>query len=121
MRFNTLAGTFSIAIGILVFIVWGFLLANNQVTQIAGMLFHLAAEFSMASLMIASGILLLKNSKWAFSLFFTGSGMLFYSVLNAASYYAIMEQSGPVFFFLLLFCLTVPLLILGIKKHTADK
>jgi hypothetical protein len=48
---------------------------------------HLISEFSMAVLLLISGISILRDKKYGRTIFLISNGMLIYSVMNAAGYY----------------------------------
>lgn len=81
-------GIYSIFIGLAVIGLWVMILATGSITEgSVEMTFHLISKFSMATLSIIAGILLLLKSHGGFYLTFTSLGMIIYSVLNAAGYY----------------------------------
>ena len=79
--------------------------------------FHLIAEFSTAVLLIISGIGLLLRSGWTRTLSPISLGMLLYTVINSAGFYAHQNNLPMVAMFLVLIILTV-VAIIALFKFT---
>lgn len=71
---------------------WGGLFLNGEVSELLTapleLAFHLTAELLTAFALIAAGIGLLTGRKWATRLLLVSLGMVLYSVINAAGFYA---------------------------------
>jgi hypothetical protein len=108
MRF---AGIYGITVGILIFIQWMFFLATAQIPELETapfeLVFHLAAEFMTAMVMIASGAAILRGRPWAPRAYYLSSGMLVYAVVNSAGYFLQLRQWAFVMMFAALLFLTV--------------
>jgi hypothetical protein len=108
MRFPA---TFALFTGILMVVQWALSLAMNQVPELQTatweIALHLAAEGVTASLLILSGIGLLRHTAWARSLYFVAAGMLLYTVIASPGYFAQRGQWLPVVLFAVLLALTI--------------
>jgi hypothetical protein len=92
MRF---AGWFGLSVGLLMLGQWAFFLLAGQVPELAtapwSIGFHLAAEAATAGGLILSGVALLRSRAWGRVAYLPALGMLIYSVIASAGYFA---QSG---------------------------
>jgi hypothetical protein len=83
-------------------VTWAVLIASGQVphiqTEIISYLFHWFSEFSMATLMIVSGFLILKGRENQQRLFYLAAGMLLTAIIGMVVYYAV--NFDLVFFFM---------------------
>lgn len=108
MRF---AGIYGITVGILILVQWVYFLLTAHVPELGtapfGIVFHLAAEFMTSIVMIAGGISVLRRKPWATRLYYLGSGMLIYAVVNSTGYFVQLGQWAFVIMFAVLFFLTV--------------
>lgn len=90
---------------------WGFFLAAGQVPELQTepwrIAMHLAAEFVTAAGLIASGIGLIRGSRWAAKAYVFFAGMLVYSVIASPGYFAQQGQWLLVLMFLALLTMTV--------------
>ena len=88
----TFPAAYAIVVGLLMFGQWAFFLITRQVpelkTERARVLFHIADEFLTAAVLIASGVGLLRQQSWAAALFPVAAGMLLYTVIVSAGYFA---------------------------------
>lgn len=73
--------------------------------------YHLIAELSTAVLLVAAGFGLFRGSQWAERLYPVSLGMLLYTVINSAGYYAQLGDVAMVGMFTVLTVLTLILLI----------
>lgn len=110
---KTVVSVYSLTMGSLMLLLWlGFWVAGaipemaDKPWEIA---MHLTAEFTTAGLLIASGIGLLLDARWAVRVNVFASGMLVYSLIQSPGYY--LERSAPIFvlMFAVAFLLTVML------------
>jgi hypothetical protein len=103
MRTNIIAG-YSIFLGISVLGMWAVILSTQEVPEgPAELTLHLIAEFLMALSALAAGIGILLKKRFGKGLCLAAHGMVVYSVLNAAGYYAQRgEYLLPLMFMLLL-------------------
>jgi hypothetical protein len=83
---------FSIFVGILMIGQWIFSLASRKVpetaTETRAIGFHLAAEFLTAAVLMVAGIALLAQSLLGYPLALLALGMLVYTSINSAGYFA---------------------------------
>ena len=83
---------FSIFVGVLMIGQWIFSLASRKVPEIAtetrAIGFHLAAEFLTAAVLMVAGIALLAQSLLGYPLALLAFGMLVYTLINSAGYFA---------------------------------
>lgn len=114
-------GVYSILIGVLIIGFWIMLLGTDNVpeleTEPISIYFHLVVEFLMGVLLLISGVALLKNWIWGKSMFILANGLLIYSVINSAGYFAnTNEWAMVVMFFVILIFSSVFTLNLIIKN-----
>lgn len=106
-----LIGWFGIAIGVLMVIQWSISIITKQVPEIntvpVELTFHLIAELGTSIMLIFSGFSILSSKKQAYRLMFISLGMLIYSIVNAAGYFAQLGNWIFVLFFIVLISLTV--------------
>jgi hypothetical protein len=83
---------FSILVGVLMIGQWTFSLASRKVPEIVtetrAIIFHLAAEFLTAAVLMVAGIALLAQSLLGYPLALLALGMLVYTSINSAGYFA---------------------------------
>ncbi len=112
---NLIAG-YSILVGVLMLGMWAYLLSSRQVPELTGrpweITLHLVAEFSTAALLIASGVALLVARGWPVVLSGVAMGMLLYTVVVSAGYYAQRHQGPVVAMFAALAVLTLASVIM---------
>lgn len=113
---------YSIFIGISVIAMWVLILQTETPPEGKTELsFHLFSEFLMAVLCLISGVLLLGKkpvSRWLNTM---GLGMVIYSVLNAAGYYAEKNETSMMILFIILLILTSIAIFLHPDKKNAAK
>ena len=94
---------------------WIFILKTQEIAEgQTEIIFHLISEFLMAAICLFSGIILLRKHKLARKLNMLGMGMVLYSVLNAAGYYAERNETPMVVMFAVLAILTVAALLMNL-------
>jgi hypothetical protein len=112
---NRIIGIYSITLGICILGMWIFILNTQEIEEgKTEMGFHLTSEFLMAVVCLFGGFLLLKKHKMARKLNVLGLGMVLYSVLNAAGYYAERNETAMVVMFAVLMVLTTSALLLNL-------
>jgi hypothetical protein len=88
----TFPALYAIVVGLLMFAQWAFFLITRQVpelkTERVRVLFHIAGEFLTAAVLIASGVGLLRQQAWAAAIYPVAMGMLLYTVIISAGYFA---------------------------------
>ena len=111
----TFPALYAIVVGLLIFGQWAFFLITRQVpelkTERVRVLFHIADEFLTAAVLIASGVGLLMQQAWALALYLVAAGMLLYTVIVSAGYFAQKRVWPIVIMFTVLLILTVISLI----------
>ncbi len=102
-------GVYAVVVGIGMLAQWGFSLATGRVpelrTEPLAIGFHLMAEVATATVLIVAGAALLTGATWATGVFLAGTGMLIYTVVNSAGYFAQRRQWPMVVVFALLLAL----------------
>jgi hypothetical protein len=102
---------YSIAVGALMLGQWAFFLASGQVPELQTepfrIAFHLLGEGVTATVLIVSGISLLRHTSWARELALAALGMLTYTVLVSPGYFAELGQWPLVGMFGVLLLLTL--------------
>jgi len=90
------AGWYSIIVGLLMLVQWGFFLAAGQVpelrTEPLRIAFHLAGEFATALALLAAGVGIIRRLAWGRAAAFVALGMLIYTVIVSPGYFA--QQGG---------------------------
>ena len=100
---------YSMVVGILMIIQWGFFLVSGQVPELQSepirIAFHLAAEFITAITLIMAGYLLNKRVTWAKHVALFAAGMLMYTTIVSPGYFAQLGQWPIVIMFSVLIVL----------------
>lgn len=90
---------------------WTFFLARRQVpelrTEPLAIRFHLAAELATALALIIGGVGQLAQTGWSQNAYLVATGMLFYTLVNSAGYFAQRRQWPMVITFGVLFGLAL--------------
>jgi hypothetical protein len=111
------AAVYSILIGVSVLSMWGLIILTDGITEGSiEISFHLVSEFSMAILLIISGIGLIMNKMYGKKLFLISNGMLIYSVLNAAGYYGQRNNFAMLSMFTVIFIISSGFIIHGLTR-----
>ncbi len=117
MKFS---GWYGIVVGLMMVVMWVFLLASGQVpelqTEPLSIYAHLVAEFATAILLVVAGIGLLKNSQRAKKTYLVAVGMLVYSVVVSPGYYAQRGEWAFVVMFGIILIVAIAS-ILSVSKH----
>jgi phosphotransferase system glucose/maltose/N-acetylglucosamine-specific IIC component len=114
---------YSVFLGISIVAMWILILSSQEIAEgQAEFSFHLCAEFLMALACMAGGVMFLKNYRFGQGVLTAGHGMVVYSVLNAAGYYAERDGTGfAVMFMVLLLFSAVTLIFLAGNKELTSK
>jgi phosphotransferase system glucose/maltose/N-acetylglucosamine-specific IIC component len=110
-------GRYSLILGITILGSWGMILFTGEIpegrTEFA---FHLFSEVLMSLSCIVAGALILKQHRLGRGVTMAAHGMVIYSVLNAAGYYA--EREGWILpaVFVILFLISSTIIVLLIKR-----
>ena len=102
-RYARGAGLFSILVGVVIVIVWGWLIASGDVPELEarplGTLFHIIGELLTAVVLIVAGWGLIKDTPWARKLHILATGMLMLVVINAIAFNLERDAIGMVLAF----------------------
>ena len=125
IQLRTISASYSIFIGITMLGMWSVFALTNQIpelkTGLIEIIYHLIAEFLTAILLIVDGIGLFKRKKWSFHLFLVSLGMLFYTTIVSAGYYADSSDFIMLIMFSFLQISTFLFIVMGIVKHDCYK
>jgi hypothetical protein len=106
-----LVAYYSLTIGLLMVLQWGFFLATGNVpeleTEPVAIAFHLVAELVTATMLVVAGVGLLRLMTWSLWVALLSFGMLLYTSINSAGYFAEHGEWGMVTMFAVLFLLTL--------------
>ncbi len=120
MKTRTIA-FYCIGVGALMGLQWGFFLATGNVpeleTEPLAIAFHLAAELATAIALIVAGSSLLRRARWVRPVTLLALGMLLYTVINSAGYFAEQGVWGMVGMFGVLLVLTLLAVWRLLKGH----
>jgi len=121
MKYKKACSVYVIVVGILMFAMWSFFLANGMVPELdtrpAEIILHLIAEFSTSLALIIAGILSLRSSSHAKWLYPFSIGMLLYTLIVSPGYYI---QSGD-FIFVVMFAALIVLSIVFLTMFIGNK
>jgi hypothetical protein len=116
------ASVFALLVGVMMIAQWTVTIARKRVPGLESgstegrghieMLFHWAAEFLTAALLIAGGIALLLDCLWAKNIYLVSIGMLIYTVINSPGYFAQQRKWPMVGMFALIFALAIVSVVL---------
>ena len=110
-RTNRGPALYAVAVGLLMLVMWGFLIAAGEVPELATgeaeIYFHLTAEFLTAFLLILGGAAVLLRRNRLGRLLTVGFGMLLYTLIVSPGYYVDLGKTPIVVMFAVLFVLTV--------------
>jgi peptidoglycan/LPS O-acetylase OafA/YrhL len=104
-------GWFLLLVGVAIAGLWAVLLSTGQVVEIQqgrlDILFHLAAEFATAALLVVAGLATLRRTRRSPLLAGIALGALGYTAVNSAGYYADASDWATVGMFAVISALTV--------------
>ena len=116
MNLRNIASLYSIIIGTAMICMWIAFLFTNQVPEIntapLKIRYHLLAEFLTALLLLIGGFSLYTKKSWGFHLYLISMGMLLYTVIVSAGYYADLGEIVMVGMFMFFQVMTI--LFIGI-------
>jgi hypothetical protein len=125
MNIKKIASIYSIIVGIAMICMWLILIATNQVPEIKSaptkITYHLVAEFLTAILLLIGGYGLFTKRVWGFHLYLISMGMLIYTVIVSAGYYANLGDIIMVGMFSVFQLLTLIFIGLTFYKHKEFK
>jgi NADH:ubiquinone oxidoreductase subunit K len=120
MRIQKIAAIYSIMLGIAMIGMWLSLITTNQVPEIntepIRITYHLIGEFLTAILLLIGGFGLFTKRRWGFHVFLISMGMLLYTVIVSAGYYAEKGDMAMVGMFTVFQVLTVIFIGLSFYK-----
>ena len=100
---------------------WSVFVFTNQIPELntgsIEIIYHLIAEFLTAILLIVSGIGLVKRKNWSLHLLLVSLGMLFYTTIVSAGYYADTGDLSMVIMFSILQLITLLFILMNIIKR----
>jgi len=125
MNIKIITAIYSIIMGIAMIGMWLSLIATNQVPEIntepIRITYHLIGEFLTSILLLIGGFGLVTNHIWGFHVFLISIGMLLYTVIVSAGYYANLGDMIMVGMFTLFQILTIIFIVLTFIKHKEFK
>ena len=115
MKYRKTASVYAIIVGLGMIGIWTLLLTTGQDPQLQRELetipisisMAIVSDFLTAGVLLAAGIGLIRNRKWAVKVFLLSMGFLFYSVVNAAGFYGQRGDLPFVIMFTAIFVLAV--------------
>jgi hypothetical protein len=114
---------FAIIVGLGMIGIWALLLITGQDPQLqhemetipVSISMAIVSDFLTAGMLLAAGIGLIKDCKWAVKVFLLSMGLLFYSVVNAAGYYGQRGDLPFVVMFAIIFVLALVFTVIALK------
>jgi hypothetical protein len=120
-----IASVYSIIIGIAMICMWLIFIVTNQIPEIKSepitITYHLIAEFLTAILLLIGGYGLFTKKVWGFHLYLISMGMLLYTVIVSAGYYANLGDMIMIGMFSIFQLLTLIFIVLTFYKHKEFK
>lgn len=115
MNRESIRAGYTILVGMAMLGLWGLLYATDQIPELETAPFeigyHLAAEILTALVLLTAGVGLFRRRPWARGLYPIALGMVLYTVINSAGYYAQLGDLEMVGIFTVLTAAT--LLLIG--------
>ena len=125
MNLEKLQSIYSIIIGIAMICMWLVFIATNQVPEVKTapikITYHLIAEFLTAILLLIGGYGLLTKRVWGLHLYLISMGMLLYTVIVSAGYYANLGDMIMVGMFSVFQILTIIFIVLTFYNYKEFK
>lgn len=120
MNRRHLLGIYGEVVGLAILGIWTMLLVTDQVPELETapltIYYHLVAEFLTAIALLVTGTGLLAKRNWAFRGYLAALGMLLYTVINSAGYYADLGESSMVGMFAFLTVTTIACLWITLRS-----
>ncbi len=120
MNIRKIDAIYAIIIGIAILGMWITFLVTDQVPEIkttpVKITYHLIAEFLTALLLLIGGFGLYANRGWGFHIYLISMGMLLYTVIVSAGYYANLGDMAMVGMFTIFQLLTAIFIVLSFYK-----
>ena len=115
------AAIYAIVVGVLMFGQWAMFIATGNVpelqTEPIRIAFHLAGEFTIATLLVVGGFGLLTLRRWGYHVFLLALGMLLYTIIVSPGYFGQLGQWVFVLMFAVLVVLTVLFAVLAYRRE----
>ncbi|HUW95401.1 MAG TPA: hypothetical protein VMW58_06405 [Anaerolineae bacterium] len=115
------AAIYAIVVGVLMFGQWAMFIATGNVpelqTEPIRIAFHLAGEFTTATLLVVGGFGLLTLRRWGYHVFLLALGMLLYTIIVSPGYFGQLGQWVFVLMFAVLVVLTVLFAVLAYRRE----
>jgi hypothetical protein len=106
---------YTILVGVAMLGLWGMFYATGQIPELTTapyeIGYHLAAETLTALALVTAGVGLFRRHAWAWRLYPVALGMLLYTVINSAGYYAQLREIAMVGMFTVFTATTLLLII----------
>jgi hypothetical protein len=106
---------YTILVGVAMLGLWGMFYATGRIPELTTapyeIGYHLAAETLTALALVTAGVGLFRCHAWAWRLYPVALGMLLYTVINSAGYYAQLGEIAMVGMFTVLTAATLLLII----------
>ncbi|WP_411967056.1 hypothetical protein [Haloferax sp. YSSS75] len=103
MNWEKVVAVYALVAGVAILGLWTMLVTTQQVTELRtepfSMFTHLVAEGLTSVALVGAGIGLLRQKEWAQPLSLVAFGMLLYTVINSAGYYAQLGEVGVMLVF----------------------
>ena len=97
---------YGILVGLLMIVQWMFSILSGGVPEFQSepwrIVFHLAAEFATAMMLLVGGMAVLKSITWSRQVLMLGLGMVIYSEIVSPGYFAQLDQWAFVAIFAIL-------------------
>ena len=120
MNLQKITAVYAIIVAIAMLGLWAMLLTAGEVDELDDapleVAYHLAAEVATAALLLVAAVGLLQVKPWAPPVFFLAAGMLLYTVIVSAGYYAERGDAAMVGMFTLLKMSTLILVTLTLRR-----
>jgi len=120
MTIRRIAAVYGMLVGVAMIGLWITLLLTGEVPELETnpleIRYHLAAEVLTAVALVGSGAGLWQGRRWADRAFAVALGLLLYTVINSAGYYADLGDVGMVGVFTALTALTAVLVWLSVTR-----
>ena len=124
MNLQKITAVYAIIVAIAMLGLWAMLLTAGEVDELDDapleVAYHLAAEVATAALLLVAAVGLLQVKPWAPPVFFLAAGMLLYTVIVSAGYYAERGDAAMVGMFMLLTMSTLILVTLTLHRGRAS-
>ena len=120
MAVRKTVAVYAVVVAIAMLGMWTALIAGGEVDELDDapweIAYHLAAELATAGLLLAAGLGLLRVKPWATPVFYLATGMLLYTVIVSAGYYAERGNTAMVAMFTVLTVLTLTFVGLTLRR-----